>query len=114
MVPSEVICGVTSSSSTASTNWTETVLFTMVGTWILVPCLTMDFWLFWATIFGLEMSLPTPRSSAAVMIMSSAKLALANEYAKPLVGVAAPKLVSNGADPDVSGGVPTANGGAGL
>src|SRR5580698_8338454 len=113
MVPSEVICGVTSSSSTASTNWTETVLLTMVCTGILVPCLTTDFWLFWATIFGLEMSLPTPRSSAAVMTTSRAKLELANEYAKPLVGVAAPRLVSNGTEPDANGGVPTANGGAG-
>src|SRR5271155_5801966 len=102
MVPSEVICGVTSSSSTASTNWTETVLLTIVCTGILVPCLTMDFWLFWATIFGL------------VMTMSRAKLALANEYAKPLVGVAAPRLVSSGTEPDVNGGVPTANGGAGV
>src|SRR5580704_16876301 len=118
MVPSAVICGVTSSWSTASTNCTETVLFTMVCTGILVPCFTVAFWLFCVITFGFEINLPTPRSSAAVMMASSAKLADWNAYVIPLVGVVAPKAVNSGRLPDggtieeVLPGVVTYSGGA--
>src|ERR1017187_8422160 len=116
-VPSAVICGVTSSSSTASTNCTETVLFTIVETGILVPCFTVAFSLFCVITLGFESNLPTPRSSAAVMIKSSAKFAELKEYEIPLVGAPVGKFDSKGMLPDEGPElppVPTIMGGAGV
>src|SRR5208282_5418860 len=115
MVPSEVICGVTSSSSTASTNWTETVLLTIVCTGILVPCLMVAFSLFCVITFGLDRSLPTPLSSAAVIMRSNATFADEKEYWMPLVGEPTPRFVAKGIDPDVLDDPPdpTTMGGAG-
>src|SRR6266481_1733501 len=73
-VPSPVICGVTSSLSTASMNWTEIVLLIVVWMGIFCPCLMIAFSLFWVTTRGLESSFPTPFDSAAVMKKSTAKL----------------------------------------
>ena len=73
MVPSAVICGVTSSLSTASMYCTEMVLLMVVWIGILTPCFTVAFSLFWVTMRGLESSLPTPLDSAAVIKKSTAK-----------------------------------------
>src|SRR5207245_5228217 len=73
IVPSAVICGVTSNFSTASTYCTEIVLLMVVWIGILVPCLIWAFSLFWVMTLGLESNLPTPLDSAAVMIKSMAK-----------------------------------------
>src|SRR5260370_119589 len=59
-VPSAVICGVTSSFSTASMNCTEIVLLIVVWMGIFCPCLIIAFSLFWVTTLGLECSFPTP------------------------------------------------------
>src|SRR5437870_13448584 len=98
MVPSAVICGVTSSFSTASMNCTEMVLLIVVCTGIFVPCFTTAFSLFWVMTLGLESSLPTPLDSAAEMIKSTAKFG--DRWAKlmPLVGAAAGRLVLKGSD----------------
>src|ERR1700679_3609779 len=87
----------------------------MVCTGILVPCLTIAFWLFCVITFGFEISLPTPRSSAAVLSASIANWLFWKADAKPLGGGAAPRFVNSGTDPDVAVGVaPTAKGGAGV
>src|SRR5262252_6483656 len=95
-VPSAVICGVTSSFSTASMNVIEIVLLIVVCTGIFVPCLTTAFSLFWVTTRGFESSLPTPRDSAAVMKKSTAKFGERCEKPMPLVGTPAPRLTASG------------------
>ena len=78
IVPSAVICGVTSSFSTASMYWTEIVLLIVVWIGIFVPCFTVAFSLFWVMTLGFESSLPTPLDSAALIMKSRAKLGEVN------------------------------------
>src|SRR5256885_2723603 len=111
IVPSAVICGVTSSFSTASIKVIEIVLLIVVWIGILVPCFTTAFSLFCVTTRGFERSLPTPRDSAAVMKKSTAKFGERWPKKRPLVGTPAPRLTARGNPfPEVPD-VPTTGGG---
>src|SRR2546421_4493712 len=96
IVPSAVICGVTSSLSTASIKVIEIVLLIVVWIGIFVPCFTTAFSLFCVTTRGFERSLPTPRDSAAVMKKSTAKFGERWPKKRPLVGTPAPRLTARG------------------
>src|SRR5690348_3676017 len=87
----------------------------MVCTGILVPCFTVAFSLFCVINFGFERSLPTPFSSAAVIIMSRAKFVDVKLYEIPLVGAAAGRFDISGICPDLAFElpVPTITGGGG-
>ena len=69
-MPPELTCGVTVSSSTASRNWTVTVLFATTCTGKVTPCLIVAGRAFCATIRGAERIVTSPFRSAALRAMS--------------------------------------------
>src|SRR5689334_7020484 len=95
-VPTAVICGVTSSFSTASIKVIEIVLLIVVWIGILLPCFSTAYSLLVVTRRGFERSLPTPRDSDAVMNKSTAKFAERCEKPSLLVGTPAPRLTPSG------------------